>query len=453
MAFDLKTNNLLGVAVIDQPGGTIATQDNWISLYDYATEKQPELISKLYMRNGGGNITGFLRMTGSESTYKADVIQHMEEGRLHNVLKNVAVNVSTNVFTSPTPHNLRVGDIIMFSDGSVEYQATVTVVTSTTVFTALNNGTGAFVVGGTVTVMADFSNSFNKGDGQFDQGKRWSPTPVLNYSHIIKETYDISKSNMITNEWVETNAGPRWWNHEMERTDTKFENQKELTQIFHRRKTDASAAAVAGYAKGVKGVIQQIEERGNIANEYITSIDHLSNIAKRIKQQCQCTSFTVWANHDQMRYFRIMMAGLNAGYLNGGNYGVFSNSRDMAMYLDFHTVLVDGITFHFTPWKVLEDPTMFGAVKFDVTGVACLIVPAGETDVQEDGVTVTRPYLSFRHRSEGTMNRNKEVNIYGLNTPHPQRKDKMTADFLAEITNQVVGANAWFVVRRGVFYA
>jgi hypothetical protein len=51
------------------------------------------------------------------------------------------------------------------------------------------------------------------------------------------------------------------------------------------------------------------------------------------------------------------------------------------------------------------------------------------------------------------MNRNKEVNIYGLNTPHPERKDKMTADFLAEITNQVVGANAWFVVRKGVFYA
>ncbi len=454
MAFDLRTNNLTGVAVIDQPGGTLATSENWISLYDYAMTYQPELISQLYMRNGKGSILGFMSMTGTESTFKADTIQHMEEGRLHNVLKNVAVNVATNVFTSPTAHNLRVGDEIYFSDGiSAEYQATVTNIGSTTVFTALNNGTGAFVVGGNVTVMANFSNSFNKGAGQFATGRRWSPTPVVNYAHILKETYNVAKSNMVTNEWVQTNAGPRWFNHEMERTDTMFDNLKELTHIFYRRKTDASAAAAAGYAKGMKGVIQQVEERGNIANEYITTLTHLSNIAKRIKQQCQCTAFTVWADHTQMRYFREMMSGLNAGYVGGANYGVFQNSKEMALMLDFSSVLVDGITFHFTPWKVLEDVTLMGAAKFDVTGVACIIVPAGLAYAEEDGVTVQKPYLTFRHRSEGQNQRNKEVTIYGLpGNPNPNREDKMVVDYLAEITNQVIGANAYFVVRRGLFY-
>jgi hypothetical protein len=38
----------------------------------------------------------------------------MEIGRLHNILKNVAVLGST--FTSPTAHNLRVKDV-MISDG------------------------------------------------------------------------------------------------------------------------------------------------------------------------------------------------------------------------------------------------------------------------------------------------------------------------------------------------
>lgn len=450
MAFDLRTNNLTGVSVIDQPGGVIATSENHIDLYDYAMQYQPELIPELHMRNGLGSITGFMRMTGSEGTFKADVIQHQEEGRLHNILKNVAV--AGNVFTSPTAHNLRVGDVVKISDGVVEKQATVSAIGSNVVFTALNNAAGAYGFTGNVTVIANFSNSFQKGSGQFEKGRKWNPTPVYNYAHIIKETYEVSKSNMVTREWVQTNAGAKWYNHEMERTSTLFDNLKELTHIFYNRADDAAASTAAGFAQGMKGVIQQVEERGNIANEYITTIDQLSAIAKRIKQQCQCTAFTVWADHQQMAYFRIMMAGLNAGYMNGANYGVFQNSKEMALMLDFKSVLVDGITFHFTPWRVLEDPTMFGAVNFDTTSLACLIVPAGQAFVQEEGITVAKPYLTFRHRSEGNLNRNKEINIYGLGTPHPQRKDVMTADYLAEITNQVIGANAYFVVRRGVFY-
>lgn len=453
MAFDLRTSNLAGDAIIDQPGGVLATSENFIELYDYAQQYMPELIPQLHMANGRGRITGFMRITQSEGTYSGDHIIHGEQGRLHNVLKDVAV--SGNNFTSPTPHNLRVKDVIKISDGVVEKQATVSSITSDTVFVALNNASGAYGFTGNVTVIADFSNAHAKGSEQFDKGKNWNPVLYKNFSHILKETYDVSKSNMVHQTWlVLPNGGARWYNLEMERTSELFDNKVELTNIFHERAEDASAAVGAGFEPGLKGVVQQIEERGNIGNSYLTSIDDLSKIARRAKQQGTCRVFTVWADHTQMAYFRTMMAGVNAGYVNGANYGVFQNSKDMALKLDFSSVLIDGVTFHFTPWTLLEDPTLMGATQFLSTNLACLIVPTGEAYATEDGNTVSKPYLTFRHRSDGQLNRKKEITIYGLpgGAPHPQRKDSMIADYLSEFTNQVIGANNFFAIRRGVFY-
>jgi hypothetical protein len=450
MAFDLRTNNLVGPSLIDQPAGVLAGSYNYIEEYTYAEKYQPELIPQLHMRNGRGKITGFVKMTGSESNYTADTIQHMEEGRLMGILKNVAV--TANTFTSPTVHNLRPKDTVKISDGVKEFQATVQTITSPTVFVATNDGTGAFSFVGNVDIIADFSNKHLKGSGQYEKGKRWNPTPYTNYTHILKDTYEISKSDMVTQSWVMTSDGPKWYNHEMSRTGDKFDNLEELTQIFHERATDASASVTAGSPKGLKGVVQQIEERGNIGNEYITTLLNLSNIARRAKQQGTCRAFTVWSDHTQMRYFREMMSGLNASYVNGANYGVFQNSMDMALKLDFSSVLVDGVTFHFTPWAVLEDPSLLGSAKFLNTSIACLIVPAGETYSMEEGNTVAKPYMTFRYRSEGAINRRKEISIYGLNQPHPQRLDVMTADYLTEMTNQVIGANNFFAIRRGVFY-
>jgi hypothetical protein len=450
MAFELLSTNLLGQAIIDQPGGVLATSENFIDPYTYAQQYMPELIGELHMRNGKGSIIGFCRITGSMDTYASDQIQHMEEGRLHNILKGVTV--AGNNFTSPTPHNLRVKDRIKISDGIRERQATVSAITSPTVFVALNDAAGAYGFTDTVDVI-NISSTFGKGEGQFEKGKNWNGTTITNFTHIMKETYSISKSNMVHKSWVMTPEGPKWFNHEMERTGTMFENEEELTQIFHVRAATGSDSVNAGFAPGLKGVVQQIEERGNIGNQYITTVGDLSNIARRAKQQGTCRSFTVWADHTQMAFFRTLMSSVNSSFAGGANYGIFNNSRDMALALDFSSVIIDGVSFHFTPWTVLEDPTLMGSAKFMTTNIACLIVPAGENYVTENGNTVTRPYLTLRHRSDGSVNRNKQIDIYGLGTPHPERKDIMTADYLSEITNQLVGANNYTVVRRGTFYS
>ena len=148
-----------------------------------------------------------------------------------------------------------------------------------------------------------------------------------------------------------------------------------------KRAASGSAAANNGLALGMDGIIPQIEQRGNVANERLHDIEDLSKIAKRIKQQGgSCRTFTFFADHDQIVKCRQMLAGVNAAYASGTNYGVFENKENMVK-LGFEGVFIDGVTFYFTPLAFLDDPTLFGATNFESTGIAGLIIPTGETHV------------------------------------------------------------------------
>lgn len=451
-AFDLRTNNLTGVAVIDQPGGVVATDANFITLYDYAMQYQPELIKELHYANGKGSITGVLSLIAGEKTYASDVIQHAEMNRLHNKLKNVSV--VGNVFTSPTAHNLRPNMVVKISDGVKETQAYVDSITSPTVFVALNDKAGTYNFVGTVDIAADFSNRWDKGTGTFVKGRTWNPKTYKNYSQIIKERYDVNESDMAHNIWIQTPDGPRWCNTEIERTNTLFDNIVEITHFFVERADDTADSTAAGVTQGMKGIIQQVEQYGNIANNYIQTLADLQNIAYRIKLQTDCREYTFWCDHTQMNYFNAICAGVNASFLNGAYYGAFNNDKEMAIALDFVSIYVSGVTFHFTSWKVLDDPTLMSGGKFATTGVAFLGVPMGKQTVMDPDTseTHTKPYLSIYNRVKGNVNRKRKVTIFGLGGT-PQEEDKMSMLLLNESTNQVVGPNAFFVGRRGTYYA
>lgn len=452
MAFDLKTNNLTGVAVIDQPGGVIATNANFITLYDYAMQYMPELIKELHYANGKGSITGLLSLLAGEKTYASDVVQHMEMNRLHNKLKNVAV--VGNVFTSPTAHNLRPNMVIKISDGVKEAQAYVSSITSPTVFVALNDKTGVYNFAGTVDIVADFANRWDKGTKSFVKGRTWNPKKFENFTHITKERYDVAESDMAHTIWLDTPDGPRWCNTELERTNTLFDNIIELTQFFHERAEAGADSTLASLPQGMNGIIPTCEKFGNISNSYIDSLAALQSIAKRIKLQTDCTEYTFWCNHEQMNFFNAICAGVNASFLNGANYGTFNNDKDMALALDFTSIYVSGITFHFTSWRLLDDPTLMSGGKFDTTGIAYFGVPMGKMTVQnpDDESTSQKPYLSIYNRVKANVNRKRKVTIFGLGGT-PQEDDKMTMQLLNESTNQVVGANAFFVGRRGAYYS
>jgi hypothetical protein len=147
-----------------------------------------------------------------------------------------------------------------------------------------------------------------------------------------------------------------------------------------------------------------------------------------------------------------MFAGVNAHYAGGGNYGAFDNSRDMSLALGFNDVYIDGITFFFQPWEILDNPSLMGSTKFRQTGIAYLMVPNGNTSVYENGESISRPYLSVRYRGNSATNRKRQVKLFGPDGT-PQVKDAQSAHWLSECTNQVAGANNYLVGRGTAVYS
>lgn len=460
MAFDLLVNNLgSDHAIIDQPGGLIPSGDNWIGNYLWDEQHHlPDVTAMLHMRNGKGKLFKFIELLMSKRrSYASDEVKHAELGRIRNKLKAVTV-VNSNPATSATftvpvtatqpQSNVRVGDILLIFDGvGIGTQATVTSIISPTQFVAFNNSNTNFAFVGPVNIIVDFSNSFAKGTAGFTQGREYKPEVYTNYSHIIKEFYRVNNSDMAHKSWVQTPYGPMWYNLEMEATDCIFDDKVEFTHLTHRRHA-------VGDAQGMNGLIPTVEQRGNIANEYIETLDDLRAIVWRMIQQgIKVKEFTVWCDFFQKTRFTDMIAGLNANFAGGANYGTFGNEAT-AIKLGFNSVQVEGITFHFQQMDALNDPTALGDELALLSSTGAIIVPSGRKNVTVDGQSTSLPYLSVMYRAAGATNRNKIVTIKGDNFAHKQddNVDITTVDFKTEQTQQLIGANAYVIVNRSSFY-
>lgn len=452
MAFDLKDNNSSGVAVITDTSAELRQlPENFITDYDYAMQYMPELIKDIAFANGKGSILGFLRATTSntEGSFESDMIQHSELKRLTQPL---SVTATGNNFTSTVPHMLEERYVVKMSDGDQEYQGVVTSTPTPTTFTVLSDK-AAFTFNATsLTLLPDFSNRSQKGDDAFKKARKWNPTIYTNHAHIVKSFYEVSDSDLAHKTWIDTPDGPRWYNLEMNRNFTLHDNKIELTGIFHERALDDAPSTLAGYAQGLNGVVPQVESRGNVSNDLITTQQDLSNLAKRAKRQGTCREFSIWCDHDQMAAIRLLCAGLNAAFIGGSHYGAFNNSKEMALNLDFVSVLIDGVQFHFASWALLDDPTLLAAVNFDVTSLAFLMVPSGNTYVMENGNTVSKPYITLRYRTNNVVNRRRQIKWFGVLGTQVM-EDKSGCEVLTEMTIQVVAANNYFVGRKSEFYA
>lgn len=449
MPFSLKDNNLSGPSLVS-PSGQLATAANYIDPYTYSMVWQPELTREIHLQKGKGKLLPFCRMMGMMTPFASDEVRHAELGELHEA--HEAVARTANAFTTATNHNLRKGDVILISDGTVENQAVVDSITSDTVFEALHKGTGAYTVGTTGLTVSKFSNIWNKGEGNFTQGREDNPVFITNQPHIIKDFYEENESDMAHITWVQTPGyanGEAWYSTELGRTEDAYDNYIELTHLLHERSTSGSDAVGGGYARGMKGVVQQIEERGNIGTEAITTIDELSDIAFRIKQQGGATSYQWWKDHAQMAAFRKAVAGENAHYLNGANYGMFNNSKETALEFGFKGAYVDGITFVCSELRTLDEPQILGSAQLANTSIQSLMIPNGEKNVLENGDVYSKPYLNIRYRKLGNIDRYKKVKFFGgaIGTDH--KKDTFEMHIETEMTNQLVGANQFFVFRRG----
>lgn len=448
MAFDLLDTNGTGIAVItDTNSVPRQTPENFSTQFDYLVKEKPELIKDLVYATGKGSILGFLRATGiNEQSFESDYVQHGEVNRLH---RTYTCTVTGNLFTYTAPHGLEPNMVVLIGEEGQEIrQGIVATTPSETTFTVLSDDTAFTYDAASVTVQADFSSRFKKGDGTFTKSRSFEPEMKFFYPQIVKTYQDIADSNLAQSTWIMPNSGsPIWWNEEVERIGTLHDNKIELTGIFHKRALDAAPSTAAGFAQGMNGVVPLTENGGNVSEDLIQDVEDLSALAKRAKLQGTCREFTIWAGHDQLAAIRQLSSAINAAFLNGSHYGAFMNSKDMALNLDFVSILIDGVQFHFVSWLLMDDPSLMAAAGFANSAIAYLMVPSGNTYVTENGNTITKPYLQFMYRANGIVNRRRQAKWFGV-LGQQVLEDKSGMELLTEATVRAAGINNFFVGNR-----
>lgn len=419
---------------------------NYIELYDYSHVFDAETYKQLVPRYGNGRITGFLKVTGSEMPFASDVIYHAEDGRLHKFFAGATLTGTT--VTTVDAHDVRVGDLVIISDGTIEEQATVVTIADTLNFDiAVKEGAAPLLsTGAGALSLFVFGSEFAKGTIGFQEGFDWKPDIYASYPQILKETFMVNESDMAHVSWVVTpEGGNLWYLNDQFKTRILFENKIEMTQILNKRPT-AGAAFDAGI-RGMDGLLPILNDRGNIANGNIASLADMQEIIKRLNKQGDTKVYTFWADLPQRLDINTALGGVNGDYAGGADYGVFQNSRDMALFLDFNSWTVGGYTFHVSPWKLLDDPTLLGGANFDVTSISGVILPASKKSITENGIAMSQPYLISRYRAAGVINRYLKTKVFGA-TGTPIDEDGMKIQYLTERTLQVNGANEMFAIYR-----
>jgi hypothetical protein len=155
-----------------------------------------------------------------------------------------------------------------------------------------------------------------------------------------------------------------------------------------------------------------------------------------------------YVDRDQSLAIDDMLGELNAGYDGGISYGIFDNDKDMAVNLGFKGFTRGTYNFHKTDYKLLNDPTLLGAVDAQAK-VRGLLIPVGTKEVYEGvyngngaGDKITTPFLQQMFRASAAENRKYKNwltgSIFGV---HTDDEDVMREHHLSERMLNTVGAN------------
>jgi hypothetical protein len=170
-------------------------------------------------------------------------------------------------------------------------------------------------------------------------------------------------------------------------------------------------------------------------------------IVSRLDKQGAIEENVLFLNRESSFNIDDMLAAQNSYGSGGTSYGLFDNSKDMALNLGF-TGFRRGYDFYKTDWKYLNDPTMRGAGSvvggYVAPSINGLLVPAGSTNVYDQimGKNAKRPFLHVRYRASEAEDRRYKTWITGsAGGAMNSSLDAMEVNFLSERCVCVLGAN------------
>ena len=442
------------------------TPDSYTTIDELIKATKEDIMPDLVKTYGDQGLTGFLKLTGAvNSGGSSDQIEWWEEGRRHRSLAYTdnlsGGSVATHtVTTAVVKANVQQNDVLMDAATGVRVIVTAGGSTSTlsgadvTIkrldgadFTAndLSNG-GTFVQLGNL-----YAQGTNQPTGFIDPGMARYVNPYM----IVKDRYEVNGSQATNIGYVNMGNGDfRWFMYGEAEARKRFEDRRELMLLFGEKVGTAYSIDGNNFA-GSEGYFSAIEDRGiNVSGASANPLDSFSefdDIIIELDKQGAPSEYAMYVNRKQdLAIDDMLAAGIATGVTAGlpGQFGAFQNSPDMAVQLGFKSFTRGGYTFHKHDWRLLNDPTMLGAV--DANFVQGVMVPLATVADARSGASV--PALSMHYKEANGYSREMEHwvtggGVLGHNNNGDAGTDQAVFHYRSEIALCVRAANQHVLIK------
>ena len=463
------------------------TAQNYIVNFDFLNQYLPDTYEKEFERYGNRTISSFLRMVGAEMPTNSDLIKWAEQGRLHTKYTSVGtaalVNADQAVFQvndvlDPTTAEqvIRVGQtiVVVQNDGSGMNKAVVSAVDNTAggrgQFTADFYEAGGLVTAGTGLGNADctvfiYGSEFKKGTAGMVGSLEANDLIFDNKPIIIKDTYNVSGSDMAQIGWVEVTTedgatGYLWYLKSEHETRLRFDDYLETAMIEAvPAEQNSGAAAILGSSgaaanpgAGSDGIFYAVEQRGNIwSGGNPTTLADFDSIISRLDKQGAIEENVLFVDRQFAFDIDDMLAAQNSYGAGGTSYGLFDNDEEMALNLGFSGFRRGSYDFYKSDFRYLNDLATRGGINAAnaAEAVRGVIIPAGTSTVydQQLGKNLKRPFLHVRYRASQTDDRRMKTWTTGSVGASTSALDAMQIHFLSERCLIVQGANNFMIMK------
>jgi hypothetical protein len=315
-----------------------------------------------------------------------------------------------------------------------------------------NFGSSDLGNGGTFVHLGNlYAQGTNQPTGFVDPGMVRYVNPYM----IVKDRYEVNGSQATNIGYVNMGNGDfRWFMYGEAEARKRFEDRRELMLLFGQKVGSAYSIDGNNFA-GSEGYFSAIEDRGiNVSGASANPLDSFSefdDIIIELDKQGAPSEYAMYVNRKQdLAIDDMLAAGIATGVTAGlpGQFGAFQNSPDMAVQLGFKSFTRGGYTFHKHDWRLLNDPTMLGAV--DANFIQGVMVPLATVADARSGASV--PALSMHYKEANGYSREMEHwvtggGVLGHNNNGDAGTDQAVFHYRSEIALCVRAANQHVLIK------
>jgi hypothetical protein len=431
---------------------------------------KPDVREQLIQTYGDQGITGFLKLTGAvNAAATQDEVTYFEEGRRHKVFTHAGTDTLVDgdgssdyektTLAGGTQAELRLYDVIMNADTGVKY-----------IVVAGDSGTNSTVarLDGDDVAADDFDSAADlillgnmHPQGSDQPGAYFEPRLVRrkNPFMIVKERYQVNGSAATNIGYVNLGNGDyRWYIKGEQEARARFEDQREMMMLFAdlidgANKTELQEDITTGVPTGSEGYFSAIADRGitvsGLASTPFSSMADFDDIIKELDKEGAPAEYAMYLNRTQdLAIDDLLATGIATATTAGltGQFGAFNNSADMAVNLGFKSFTRGGYTFHKHDWKLLNDPTLMGAITSTASGVSVQGAMVPMTQVVDPRTGSKAPALEMNYKAANGYSREMEHwvtggGVLGFNNNGDTGKDVATFHYRSEINLITRAAN------------